>query len=219
MSVIDLPVYDSSGKQTGTVPLDEDLLGGRVRLPLLKQAITMYQAALHQCTAATRGRGDVVGSTRKIYRQKGTGNARMGNIRTVIRRGGGVAFAKRARDMSKRMPKRMRRLARNSALLTKAHDNQTAVIEGLSFDAPKTKMMAGLLKAIGADKGCTIALADYDLNLYKSARNIPKTEVCLVEQLNAYSVLRRKKLLLTRDAYDRLIASLSPQEEPEGPGE
>ena len=206
MSVIDLPVFDTSGKQTGTVPLDTALLGGRVRPQLLKQALTMYQAAMHQGTAHTRGRSEVVGSTRKIYRQKGTGNARMGTIRQGVRRGGGVTFGKKNRDMSKRMPKRMRRLARNSAILAKSLASETIVIEGLSFDEPKTKRMASVLAAIGANRGCTLALAEADMNLWMSARNIPRTDVCQVEQLNAYSVLKRNKLLLTREAYDKLLA-------------
>ena len=204
--MIDLPVYDQTGKQTGTLAFDENLFGGRVRPRLLKQAIVMYQAATYQGAAATRGRGQVVGSTKKLYRQKGTGNARMGTRRTVIRRGGGVAFAKKARDMGKRMPKKMRRLARDSAILAKATANEAAVIEGLSFEVPKTRTMAGLLRAVGAERGCLLALADYDTNIWKSSRNLPKTEVCLVEQLNAYSVLRRKKLLFTREAYDRLMS-------------
>ena len=206
MSVIDLPVLDTSGKQTGTVPLDEALLGGRIRIQLLKQAVTMDQAAMHQGTAHTRGRSEVEGSTRKIYRQKGSGNARMGTIRQGVRRGGGVTFGKKQRDMSKRMPKRMRRLARNSAILAKAQAAETVVIEGLSFDEPKTKRMADVLAAVGADRGCTLALASDDVNLWMSARNIPRTDVCLVEQLNAYTVLKRNKLLLTREAYDKLVA-------------
>lgn len=210
MGVIDLPVLDTSGKQTGTVPLDEALLGGRVRIQLLKQAVTLYQAAMHQGTAHTRGRSEVVGSTRKIYRQKGTGNARMGTIRTGVRRGGGVTFGKKQRDMSKRMPKRMRRLARNSAILAKAQAAETVVIEGLSFDKPKTKRMADVLAAVGADRGCTLALAADDMNLWMSARNIPRLDVCLVEQLNAYTVLKRNKLLLTREAYDKLVAGCDP---------
>lgn len=204
--MIDLPVYDLSGKQTGTLAFDENLFGGRVRPRLLKQAVVMYQAATHQGTAATRSRGQVVGSTRKLFRQKGTGNARMGTRRTVIRRGGGVAFAKKARDMGKRMPKKMRRLARDNAILAKAAANQAAVIEGLSLDAPKTRTMAGLFRAVGADRGCLLTLADYDVNIWKSSRNLPKTEVCVLDQLNAYSVLRRRKLLFAKEAYERLVA-------------
>ena len=210
--MIDLPVYDATGKQTGTVPLDESLFGTRVRPRLLKQAIVMYEAAAHQGTAATRGRGQVVGSTKKLFRQKGTGNARMGARRTCIRRGGGVAFAKKTRDMRKRMPKKMRRLARDNAILAKASSNDALVLEGLGFETPKTSKMAGLLKAVGADRGCLLALADYDVNIWKSSRNIPRTDVCIVDQLNAYSVLRCRKLLLTREAYDRLVVGADETE-------
>jgi large subunit ribosomal protein L4 len=203
--MIDLPVYDANGQQTGTVPLDEAKLGGKVRVRLLKQAIVMYQAARHQATAATKSRGMIAGSTRKLFRQKGTGNARMGPVRTGIRRGGGVTFAKQPRDMSKDMPKKMRRLARNSAILAKAQAEEAAVIDELSMDAPKTRTMAGLLKNVGADRGCLLALGAPSENIWKSARNIPRTDVCLVGELNAYAILRRRKLLLTREAYDALM--------------
>jgi large subunit ribosomal protein L4 len=171
----------------------------------MKQAIVMYQAATHQCTAATKSRAMVAGSTRKLYRQKGTGNARMGPIRTPQRRGGGRAFAKVARDASKDMPKKMRRLARNSAILAKAKAEGIAVIEPPALDAPKTRRMAVLLGKVGAGRGCVLALGQRSDTLWKSTRNIPKTDVCLVGELNAYSILRRGKLLLTREAYDILV--------------
>src|SRR4030042_74419 len=117
--MIDLSVYNSGGKEVDVLKVDESLLGGAVRYSLLKQAIVMYHANKRVGTAATKSRGMVEGSTRKIYRQKGTGNARMGTVRTNIRRGGGVAFAKSERDFGKDMPKKQRRLARDSAILVK----------------------------------------------------------------------------------------------------
>ncbi len=115
--MITVAVLDKTGKVVDSLTVDEAVLGGCVRLPLLKQAIVMYHANKHIGTAATKSRGMVDGSTRKIYRQKGTGNARMGNIRTNVRRGGGVAFAKVARSNRKDMPKKQRVLAMKSALL------------------------------------------------------------------------------------------------------
>ena len=199
--MIDVPVYNASGNQVGTVALDEARFGGEVRPALLKQAVVMYQANRRQGTVGTKSRGMVEGSTRKIYRQKGSGNARMGTVRTPVRRGGGHAFAKRTRDFSQSMPKRMRRLARDNAILAKAQANDVLVIEGLEFDAPKTKRFASLLSSVGADRGCLLALHEPNENVWKSARNIPRTEVCAVEQLNAYEILRRKKLMLTMPAF------------------
>ncbi len=203
--MIDVPVYNTEGEQIDTVQLDAVRFGGHVRLALLKQAVVMYEANRRQGSAATRSRSETVGSTRKLYRQKGTGNARAGMVRTPVRRGGGHTFAKKARDFSKGMPKQMRRLARNSAILAKAEANDILVVDGLAFDEPKTKRFASLLAAVGADRGCLLALHEQDVNIWKSGRNIPKTEICQVEQLNAYGILRRRKLILTREAFDRVI--------------
>ena len=143
--MIDLPVYDKQGKEVDRVQIDEAVFGGRVRPALLKQAIVMYHANKRQGTAATKSRGMVAGSTRKLYRQKGTGRARMGTNRTAIRKGGGVAFAKTARDFSQRMPKKQRRLARDSAVLGKLLSDDALVIDQLSFESPKTKEFATTL--------------------------------------------------------------------------
>jgi large subunit ribosomal protein L4 len=205
--MIDVPVYDMSGKQTGTVDIDEAVLGGEVRFHLLKQAVVMWLANQRQGSARTKSRGMVRGSTRKLYRQKGTGNARMGANRTCIRRGGGVAFAKTKRPFQKDMPKKMRRLARNSALLAKLQAGNVAVVNDMKLDAPKTKALYSVLKAVGADQGCVIAMDSLDDVLFKSGRNIPKTEIRQVTDLNAYEILRRKKLVFTKPAFDAVVAN------------
>lgn len=204
--MIDVPVYNMSGEQTGTVAVDEAVLGGRVRMDLLKQAVVMWQLNQRQGSARTKSRGMVQGSTRKLFRQKGTGNARMGASRTVIRRGGGVAFAKKERSFRKDMPRRMRQLARNSALLAKLKADAVLVIDPLSMEKPKTKVFSSMLKAIGADGGCLLALDAANQAVYKSGRNIPKTDIRQVHELNAYEILRRKKLLFTRPAFEAVLA-------------
>ncbi len=118
--MIDVPVYDMSGNQTGSIEIDEAILGRRVRIDLLKQAVLMWRSNQRQGSARTKSRGMIVGSTRKLFRQKGTGNARMGASRQPVRRGGGVTFAKKARSFRHEMPKKMRQLARNSALLARS---------------------------------------------------------------------------------------------------
>lgn len=203
--MLDVPVYNENGDQVETMPVDEALLGRHVRPALLKQATVMFLANQRLGTAATRSRGMIVGSTRKLFRQKGTGNARMGTIRTPIRRGGGVAFAKRARDFRQDMPKKMRRLARNNAILAKILGGDLLVIDRLHYDQPKTKRFAAMLRALKADTGCVVAIPRLDANLYKSGRNIPKTEIRLVEQLNAYEILRRKRLLMTKEGLTMLL--------------
>jgi len=205
--MLDVPVYNENGDQVETMTVDEGLLGGRVRPALLKQAVVMYLANRRLGTAQTRSRGMVVGSTRKLYRQKGTGNARMGTIRTCLRRGGGVAFAKRTRDFRQDMPKKMRRLACRNAVLAKLLGGDLLVIDRLQYDQPKTRRFADMLQALKATRGCVVAIAQPDVNVYKSGRNIPKTDIRLVEQLNAYEILRRKRLLMTKEGLTVFLGS------------
>lgn len=205
--MIDVPVYNMSGEQTGAMQIDEAALGGRVRTDLLKQAIVMWTANQRQGSARTKSRGMVEGSTRKLYRQKGTGNARMGTVRTNIRRGGGVAFAKLERDFRRDMPKKMRQLARNSALLAKLKANNVAIVDPLTLDQPKTKTFAAMLKALGAEKGCVLAIEQPSDAIVRSGRNIPKTDIRQVHELNAYEILRRRKLIFTKGAFQAVIAN------------
>ncbi len=203
--MLEVPVYSMSGDQAGSVQIDPAILGDRVRPALLKQAIVMYRANLRQNTVATRSRGMVSGSTRKLYRQKGTGNARMGSIRTNVRRGGGMAFAKGKQVYSREMPKKMRRLARNNAILAKIVGDEALVIDDLAVDAPKTSIVAKMLTGVGASDGCLLAVHERDENLLLSGRNIPKTEIRLVGDLNAYDILRRKKLIFSKPAFEALV--------------
>ena len=203
--MIDLPVYDRQGNEVDRIKIDEALLGGKVRLPLLKQALVMYQANKRQGTACNKSRGMVTGSTAKLFRQKGTGRARVGNARTVIRKGGGVAFAKQPRDFRQHMPKKQRCLARNSAVLAKMQSNDALVIDELRFAEPKTREFAGILGNLKIDRSCLVATEQYDTNVHKSLRNIPRTDVLVIDQLNAGDICRHRKLLLTRRALEMLI--------------
>jgi large subunit ribosomal protein L4 len=203
--MIDVAVYNQEGKEVDSLQVDEDIFGGIVRYPLVKQAIVMYQANKRVGTAATKSRGMVRGSTRKLFRQKGTGNARVGNIRTGKRVGGGVTFAKVKRDFGKRMPAKQRRLARDSAILAKLQSGRVVVVDELKFDAPKTKDFSKILDNLKIDRSCLVTLNEHDENLYKSARNIPKVNVLLVSDLNAGDICNRQKVLFTRDAFLSLI--------------
>ncbi len=204
--MIDVAVYNQTGKQVETLKIDEKVLGGKVRLPLLKQAIVMYHANKHVGTAATKSRGMVAGSTRKLFRQKGTGNARVGNSRTGKRVGGGVTFAKVSRDMGKKMPKKQRQLARDSAMLAKLQAGNVVVVDKLKFDSPKTKDFAMVLGALNINRSCLVTLLERDENVYKSARNIPKVDVFAVADLNAGDICNRQKMLFTKDALLLLIS-------------
>jgi large subunit ribosomal protein L4 len=176
--MIELAVYNRDGKEIESLQVDEKAFGGRVRYPLLKQAIVMYHANKRIGTAATKSRGMVEGSTRKLYRQKGTGNARMGSVRTNLRKGGGVAFGKYARDFGKQMPRKQRQLARNSAILAKFKSLNVVVVDELSFASPKTKDFATVLRNLKIERSCLVTIPQLDMNVYKSRGTSPASKCC-----------------------------------------
>ena len=203
--MIELAVYNTDGKEVERLSIDEMLLGQTVRYPLLKQAIVMYHANKRVGTATNKSRGMVEGSTRKLYKQKGTGNARVGPSRTCKRVGGGVAFAKYARDFSQAMPKKQRRLARDSAILAKLMQNKIVVVTGLSFAEPKTRVFAGILAKLGIERSCLVTTQAVDQNVYKSARNIQRIDVMDVGSLNAGDICGHEKVLFTKEAWQSFM--------------
>lgn len=203
--MIKLAVYNKDGKEIETISVDEALFGGSVRYPLLKQAIVMYHANKRVGTAATKSRGMIAGSTKKLFKQKGTGNARVGNIRTAKRKGGGVTFAKVARDFSKDMPKKQRKLAASSAVLAKLLSDNIVVIDALSFSAPKTSEFATILSNLGIDRSCLVMTNVRDNNIYKSVRNLPRVDILTIADLNAGDICNHQKVLFTKDAFMSLI--------------
>lgn len=195
-----MAVYNTDGQEVDSLKVDESVLGSSVRYPLLKQAIVMFHANKRVGTAATKGRSMVAGSGRKLFRQKGTGNARVGNIRTGKRVGGGVTFAKSLRDFRKRMPKKQRRLARDSAILAKLLSNNIIVVDGLNFEEPKTKDFISILNNLKIERSCLVTISSGDVNIYKSAKNVPKVAVLPVNELNAGEICRYHKMLFTKEA-------------------
>jgi len=203
--MISLPVYDRDGREVETLKVAESAFGGRVRYALLKQAIVMYHANKRVGTAATKNRALVEGSTRKLYAQKHTGNARAGTIRTGKRVGGGVTFAKVARDFSQRMPKKQKHLARDSAILSKLLTNNVVVVDQLKFEKPRTRDFVNILGNLKIDRSCLVVIGDYDKTLWLSARNIPKVSVLSVAESNAGDICGHTKLLFTKDALLSLV--------------
>jgi large subunit ribosomal protein L4 len=203
--MISAPVCDMTGKELGMYEFDPSELAPGINKQLLHDAVVMYQANRRQGTSATKSRGMVKGSSKKLYRQKGTGRARAGNRRTPVRRGGGHAFAKVPRDWGYRMPKKAVRMATRMALLSKFQDGEAVVVEGLSLSEPKTRIVAGMLRSLGVhQQSCLLAISEYDADLWRSARNIARLRVTPAADLNAYDLLCQKRLLITRDAIDRL---------------
>lgn len=204
--MLEIPVYNTDGKRIKALKVDQELFGGTVNTALLKQAIVIYHGNKRQGTATTKSRSMVVGSTRKLFRQKGTGNARRGNVRTNILRGGGVAFAKRNRDFRRKLPRRMRRAALNSAILAKIIGNDLMVVDGLKIDEPKTRDISQVLKNLKINRSCLLALGQRDRNVYLSSRNIPDLTVRVADELNAFDVATRQKMLVTTEAMTALIS-------------
>ncbi len=225
--MISVPVFNATGQRIGEEQIDPADFGGQVNKQLLHEVVLMHLANRRVGTVNTRGRADVAGSGKKMFRQKGTGNARVGAKRTNKRVGGGMAFAKRNRDYRYALPKRSIRAAIRMAILSKFLDGQVLVIDGLAGvvtgPTPKTKPVARVLGAMKkpdlkpeATKDTTtkadavkqtllggsvlIGLPEHDKNLYLSARNLPKVLVAPVAEFNTYDVLKQRYLVLTREA-------------------
>lgn len=203
--MVSLPIYNRSGEKVGDYDIDPAQLAPRINKQLLHDVVVMYQANQRQGTFRTKSRGEVAGTTKKMYRQKGTGNARAGGRRSGVRRGGGHIFAKRPRDFSYRLPRKAVQLATRMALAAKIRDGEVVLIDDLSFESPRTKDMAAILRAVGcADQSLLVATAGHDPNVYKSARNIDKVSVSPVSDLNALCLLSPRRLLFTKAAMDRV---------------
>ena len=198
-----LPVYDRTGKEVGSYTIEPTDLAPRINKQLLHDVVVMYQSNLRLGCAKTKSRAEVAGSTKKMYRQKGTGNARAGSRRSGIRRGGGHIFAKRPRDWTYRLPRKAVQLATRMALASKIRDDQVTLIDELAFDAPTTKDMAAILKALNlAGSSLLVTTAEHNVNVYKSARNIDRVTVSPVSGLTALSLLEPRRVLMTKAALD-----------------
>ena len=212
----ELTVFNTNGQQVGTYQIEPTEIAPRINKQLLHDVVVMYQANQRQGSASTRSRGEVSGSTRKLYRQKGTGNARAGARRSGVRRGGGHIFAKKPRNHGYRLPRKAVRLATRMAIASRIRDDEIMLIDELSLDQPKTKDMATILKALGCDgKSLLVTTAQYDANVYKASRNIRDVTVCPAAELNALSVLRPHRMLVTRAAMDAIKEKSAQPTRPE----
>lgn len=200
-----LPVVDQNGANVGEVEIDPALFGGEVNKQLLHDVVVMYLANQRAGTHSTLRRGEVAGSTKKLFRQKGTGNARVGTKRTNKRRGGGTAKGPKPNDYEYHLPKKAVKLATRMALLSKFQDNEAIIVDKLALSEIKTKAMAGILNNLKVgDDSCLIGIPDYDTTVYKSGRNLPGVKVLPVRELNTYAILHKKRLVLTKDALAKL---------------
>jgi len=202
-----LTVHDAKGKKVGTYTIEPTDLATGINKQLLHDAVVMYQANQRQGSHQTKNRAAVAGTRKKMYRQKGTGNARAGHKMSGIRRGGGHIHNIQNRDYSYSLPRKALRLATRMAIASKIRDDEMTLVDRLEFDAPKTKDMAGILKHLDCTgQSLLIATTGSSNNVYKSARNIKGVSVSPAAELNALNVLSARRLLITPEALDEIKA-------------
>ena len=213
---MDVPVYNMQGTQVSNVSIDEAALGGDINPALVKQAYVMYHANTRQGSSKTLNRREVEGSTRKIYKQKGTGNARHGDRKVNIFKGGGHGHSKKRtrEDFRQTMPKKMRRKANRNALLAKLMDNEVRIVDSISFDTPKTKAFHEFLAALKIDRSAVVALplnTEASKNAMLSGRNVEDVTLIRCDQLNAFEMLNHRYLIIGRADLEAWLSGPSSQ--------
>jgi large subunit ribosomal protein L4 len=202
-------VYDQSGKRVGEVELASAVFGITPHTAVLHEALTWQMAGRRRGTHATKTRGMVARSTRKLYRQKGTGRARHGSRGAPLFVGGGIAFGPQPRDHAYRLPRKVRRLALRSALSAMAAGEKIAVLDRLALEVPKTQALASVLRAVGAEGSVLVVTAAPDRTLERSAANLPGVRVLAAARLNVHDILAADRLLLTREALGWIAETLA----------
>ncbi|MFD1630892.1 50S ribosomal protein L4 [Pseudopedobacter beijingensis] len=208
---MEVKVLNISGKETGAkVQLPEGIFGIEPNDHAIYLDVKQYLANQRQGTHKAKQRNEIAGSTRKLYKQKGTGGARAGSIKSPLFNGGGRIFGPQPRDYSFKLNKKLKELARKSALSYKAQSNSVLVLEDFNFETPKTKNFVGLLNALNfADEKTLVVLAEGNQNVYLSSRNLAKTKVVTAADLNTYDVLNAAKLVLTTGSVKSLEEALA----------
>ncbi|MGN0171664.1 MAG: 50S ribosomal protein L4 [Acutalibacteraceae bacterium] len=199
-----ISTYDMTGKQTGTMEVSETVFGIEPNQAVLHSAVVNYLANQRQGTQSTLTRSEVRGGGKKPWRQKGTGHARQGSIRAPQWTHGGIALGPKPRDYSYTIPKKMRRLAMKSALSSKAAADEMMILDELTLEEYKTKTVAAMLNALGADKKVLLVMAEKNDKVIRSARNIPGVKTALVNTLNVYDILNADKFIVVKDAVAKI---------------
>jgi len=189
-------VFNLAGEVVGNIEISDTVFAVPFNQGVVHQAVLRQQANARQGTASTKTRGTVSGSTRKLYRQKGTGNARAGSRKSPTRKGGGIVFGPHPRDYRQSMPKKMRQLALRCALSAKVNDGELKVLEALKLDEPKTKQMTGVLDALKIEHSALLVTSQPETNVILSARNIPGIKTLPANLLNVVDILSHKALIM-----------------------
>ncbi|MEC1613788.1 50S ribosomal protein L4 [Bacillus mojavensis] len=197
-------LYNQNGSTAGDIELNTSVFGIEPNESVVFDAILMQRASLRQGSHKVKNRSEVRGGGRKPWRQKGTGRARQGSIRSPQWRGGGVVFGPTPRSYSYKLPKKVRRLAIKSVLSSKVNDNNIIVLEDLTLDTAKTKEMAAILKGLSVEKKALIVTADANEAVALSARNIPGVTVVEANGINVLDVVNHEKLLITKAAVEKV---------------
>lgn len=197
-------LLNQAGSNVGEIELNDSVFGIEPNQHVLFDAVIMQRASLRQGNHKVKNRSEVAGGGRKPWRQKGTGRARQGSIRSPQWRGGGVVFGPTPRSYAYKLPKKVRRLAIKSALSSKVIDNNIVVLEDLAFNAPKTKEMTAVLNGLSVAKKALIVTADNNENVALSARNIPGVTVVTATGVNVLDVLKHEKLIMTKAAVQKV---------------
>src|SRR5262245_43477091 len=195
-------LFNQTGDEVGIIQLAEYIFGIEPNIPVMHQAMVRQQANARLGTHNTRGRGEVVGSTRKLYRQKGTGRARQGSVRAPHRKGGGVAHGPHPRSYRQAMPRKMRRLAVRSALSARYAADEIRFVDALAFEQPRTKEMLACLSSLQLGGKTLIVLDSKDENVQRSANNLPGVKTLLASYLNVIDLLSHDHVLISRAAVD-----------------
>ena len=198
-----IPVHNLTGEVVDHIEISEQVFGIPFNEAVVHQVMVAQRANARQGTASTKTRGEVSGSTRKLFRQKGTGSARAGGIKSPLRRGGGITFGAKPRSYRQAIPKKMRRLALRCVLSAKAKDQEIVILEQLQLEQPKTKEMVLILAALGVDSSALIVTAEPEENVVKSARNLSGIKTMPASLLNVVDILSCKMLLMTVAAVRR----------------
>ncbi|AIC92655.1 MULTISPECIES: 50S ribosomal protein L4 [Shouchella] len=197
-------VFNQTGSQVGDIELADAVFGIEPNNSVLHDAVIMQQASLRQGTHKTKGRSEVRGGGRKPWRQKGTGRARQGSIRSPQWVGGGVVFGPTPRSYSYKLPKKVRRLALKSALSSKVQGSELVVLDTLSFEEIKTKSMKEVLASLSVESKALVVTADYNENVALSARNLPGVTFLTADSVNVLDLLKHDKVVITKDAVEKV---------------